>query len=164
MVEKQNNKILLKARRTNILFMTSFVIVLAQQIYFPQRYKYFHLALIFLYMVFHDLLKPQYRTYSYDYFFMISILGCSIVSVIEKMQEVNLSVLYLALLVISTCLAIRYMLILRKTIISKKIHDRIDEKGSNLLQKGTKFLSVLFLMIILVLILAIGYVIFMVFM
>ncbi len=150
------------ARRQNFLIMVAFVIVITQQIYYPQKLKYFHLALLFLYMVFHDFLKPEYRSVKYDYLVLSGVLLCSVISILEVTQNTSLSYLYLAVLCYVTVVCIAYVNSLNKIVKNPKERHKIDSKGSNLVKKGMKAMNVLFTISILVMLFAIGYVVYLV--
>ncbi len=150
------------ARRQNFLLTASFVIVISQQIYFPQKLKYFHLALLFLYMAFHDFLKPEYRSVKFDYLVISGVVLCSVISVFEAAQNTSLSYLYLAVLCYVTVVCIAYVYSLIKIVKNPKERYKIDSKGSNLISKGMTGMNIIFTVSILVMLLAIGYVVYLV--
>ncbi len=157
-MKKKNNM----AKKQNFFLIVTFVIVVTQQIYFPQKLKYFHLALLFLYMVFHDFLKPEFRSIKYDYLVMSGVMLCSMISVVEAILNNSLSYLYLVVLCYVTVVCIAYVYSLVQIVKQPKEHYKIDSKGSNLVKKGMKAMNIIFTVSILVMLFTIGYVVYLV--
>ena len=117
--------------------------VIAQQIYWPQDLKYFHLAVLFTYIIFLDFFKDDHWAFYELNVFMTLILGCSLVSIAEKVFGVALSMAYLTLLMSS----IGYTLLLIRRIYralgSHKEADQFSLSTQAMLNRGTKFMKLL---------------------
>ena len=75
-------------------FLGLLTFVVAQQIYWPQVHKYFHLALLFAFMSFNDMREHTYRDLRVDVLFAALIFGTSVVSIAEAFGGVQSAFLY----------------------------------------------------------------------
>ena len=88
------------------LFKGVLLFVVAQQIYFPQPNKYLHLVLVFVYMVFSDLLSLKIRSGKHDLLLLASAMGCSMLTVVDHQTLFNLEAAYLVMLVFEVWLTL----------------------------------------------------------
>lgn len=88
------------------LFKGALVLIFAQQIYYPQPNKYLHLALVFVYMVFRDLLSPVATSGKNDYLLLASAMACSLLTVADHLLPSNLEAAYLAMLIVEALLTV----------------------------------------------------------
>jgi len=122
------NKILNNPRYFKLIYQVLIVFVFTQQIYFTQTFKYFHLAAVAVRFLLADVYQPEDRSTKYDRGFIFSIVIVTVVSIIEKIANIQLSLVYLLGLVI----AIIFLLM----IIKKVISDSKDYKTITTLTAG----------------------------
>jgi hypothetical protein len=139
-----------ESRFLNLLFKGVILFVIAQQIYYPQELKYFHLALIGMYIIFLEFFKGDQRAFYDEYVFNVLILGCSIISIADYFTLYSLGIPYLVLLLIS--IAYGFKLVFRiYSNVSKKDFSQFTSKNRELLEKSTTFTRVLMTMVMLLL-------------
>lgn len=132
-----------ESRFSNFLLKSALVVVIGQQIYFPQTLKYFHLAILFTYMIFLEFFKDDRRAFYEEYALVASILGCSGVSIIEKLMDVSLPFVYMAFLYSGVFLTIKLLLRINRIIRKKQDLNMLTEKNQKMLIKGTSFMKIL---------------------
>lgn len=149
-----------EGRFSNFVLRTSFVIVIAQQIYFPQEMKYFHLAILFMYMIFLEFFKDEHRVVSEEYNFTFLILGCSFVSIFDSFMSLNISSLYLVFLMFAIYFAFILVNRIFNIVRMETNFDVFTEANQKMLEKGTTFIKVLTLSIMGILFLSFLYVVY----
>jgi len=121
-------KTLRNPRYFNTIYQLLLLFVIAQQIYYPQDFKFVHLALVFIRMVLSEVYLIEFRYLKHEQYFVLAIVVTSIVSIIEGIFSIPLGVLYL----ISLGAAVVIMSTFIKTMIddssnfvaSKKFHSK----------------------------------------
>ena len=121
-------KTLRNPRYFNAIYQILLLFVIAQQIYYPQSYKYVHLALVFIRMVLSEVYVIDFRYLKHEQYFVMAIVVTSIVSIMEGIFSVPLGFFYL----ISLCVAVVIMSTFIKTMIddaknraaTKKFHPK----------------------------------------
>ncbi len=132
-------KTLRNPRYFNTIYQLLLLFVIAQQIYFPQSYKYVHLALVFIRMLLSEVYVIDFRYLKNEQYFVMAIVVTSIVSIMEGIFSIPLGFLYL----ISLGAAVVIMSTFIKTMIddsnnqaaAKKFHT----KHSQMLKKNRAF-------------------------
>lgn len=132
-----------EGRFSNFLLRGTLIAVIGQQVYFPQELKYFHLAIIFTYMIFLEFFKGDRRAFYEEYVLVASILSCSIISIIENISGLHLSFLYLIALYLGIFLTIKLILRINRIVSTGKGIDMFTEENQKMLKKGTAFIKVL---------------------
>lgn len=94
-------KTLKNPRYFNLAYQILIIAVFAQQIYFPQDYKYAHLALVFIRMILSEVYETNQRYQKYEAGFIAAIVVTMGVSVIEGLLSINLGIVYLLGLAVS---------------------------------------------------------------
>lgn len=139
-------------------FLSTLVFTIAQQIYWPQEQKYFHMAIMFVYMAFNDLIAHDYRNITRDFLFLGSIVSCSIVSILEYIVPLDISFLYQFFLIVAGVISINFFFKLREQIhIQNK--EVIDKNHWRIFEKSTLFLEIMLFGAMLTTVLAVIYVI-----
>ncbi|SHJ39895.1 hypothetical protein SAMN02745751_02469 [Dethiosulfatibacter aminovorans DSM 17477] len=88
----------LKAKRIKNVYYFVLAAAIAQQLYIPADYKYFHLALLFLTLITADMYKFDYRDYANEYRILF-LIGCStLVVVADGLSPVDFRILYYILM------------------------------------------------------------------
>jgi len=121
-------KTLRNPRYFNAIYQLLLLFVIAQQIYYPQDYKYVHLALVFIRMLLSEVYVIEFRYLKHEQYFVMAIVVTSIVSILEGIFSIPLGFLYL----ISLGAAVVIMSTFIKTMIddasnvaaSKKFHSK----------------------------------------
>ena len=76
-------KTLRNPRYFNAIYQLLLLLVVAQQIYYPQNYKYVHLALVFIRMLLSEVYVIEFRYLKHEQYFVMAIVVTSIVSIME---------------------------------------------------------------------------------
>lgn len=152
---KGQNNIVIKyfghaSRFSNFLLRGVLLVGVGQQIYFPQRLKYFHLAILFTYMIFLEFFRDDRRAFHEEYALVASILGCSVVTVAEYILNKSLSVMYLSILLFSIYLTGLLIMRIHKLVKSSEF-EMFTVKNKEMLEKGTTFIKVLTIFIMAIL-------------
>ncbi|MBS7526495.1 MAG: hypothetical protein PWP51_421 [Clostridiales bacterium] len=134
----------MKPRILNLVYQALLIFTLTQQIYWPQEYKYMHLAVLVVRMLLTEMYQQDYRAFKMDYWFAPLIAITTIVSIIEKSAGIQLSMIYLVSLMAATYLLLR--------MIGNVIHDskqpdvaeKMVPKHVEVLEKGRKFIFTIF--------------------
>ncbi|GAB6108513.1 hypothetical protein [Fusibacter bizertensis] len=132
-------KALRNPRYFNLIYQVLLVLVFVQQIYYPQEYKYVHLALVFIRMIISEGYNQTHRYFKFDEYFILAILVTSFVSVIEVIYSVQLGLVYL----LSLTVAVVIMGTFLKTMIDDSKNglgsDKFHPKHIEMLKKGRLF-------------------------
>lgn len=128
-----------KTRFSNFLFKTLIVVTLAQQIYFPQKMKYLHLALLFVMYLLLDLVDENHRDFTREQWFLGAVFSATMVSVVDYMTSIDLSMLYLMILIVSIWMMLIQIRWLGRIVVSG---DRRQISSNNIkaIEKGPKFI------------------------
>jgi hypothetical protein len=133
-----------KPRILNLVYQVLLVLTVTQQIYWPQEYKYMHLAILLVRMLLTEMYQQDYRSFKMDSWFAPLIATTTIVSIVEKSANIQLSIVYLVSLLAATYLLLR--------MIGNVIHDskqpdvakKMVPKHVEALEKGHKFVFAIF--------------------
>lgn len=139
-------------------FLALLTFVLAQQIYWPQTHKYFHLALLFAFMAFNDMRAHTRRDLRIDVSFAALVFASSLVSIIEALSGAQLAVLYGVLLAAAGFVAIKSFLDLR-VIVARKMKEYIAENHQQIFDKSTRLLEFMLYGISAIVVIAVAYVV-----
>lgn len=141
---------------SNFVFKGVLVFVIAQQIYYPQELKYFHLAVLFMYMIFLEFFKDDQRAFYDEYVFNTLILGCGVVSILGNSLNHSLSIPYLMILLVSILYALKLVMTIYREIKAGQV-DKFTINNQKMLEKGTNFMKGLLMMIMSLLIVSFLY-------
>lgn len=141
-------KTLRNPRYFNAIYQILLAMVIAQQIYAPQGFKYVHLALVFIRMIISEAYDAKHRFQKNEEYFILAILVTTLVSIVEKILTINLGLVYLLALAVAVVLMGTFL----KTIIddSKNYQGttKFHAKHVEMLQKGKVFTNgILYLML-----------------
>lgn len=132
-------KTLRNPRYFNAIYQLLLLLVVAQQIYYPQNYKYVHLALVFIRMVLSEVYVIEFRYLKHEQYFVMAIVVTSIVSIMEGIFSIPLGFLYL----ISLGVAVVIMSTFIKTMIddakNKAAAKKFHPKHIEMLKKNRTF-------------------------
>ncbi len=132
-------KALRNPRYFNLIYQVLLVLVFTQQIYYPQEYKYVHLALVFIRMIISEAYDQKHRYFKFDEYFVFAILVTSFVSVIEVVYSIQLGLVYL----LSLAVAVVIMSTFLKTMIDDSRNglgsEKFHPKHIEMLEKGRLF-------------------------
>lgn len=88
----------LKAKRIKNVYYFVLAAAIAQQLYIPADYKYFHLVLLFLTLITADMYNFDYRDYANEYRILF-LIGCStLVVAADGLSPVDFRILYYILM------------------------------------------------------------------
>ncbi|MCA0385736.1 MAG: hypothetical protein LCH34_09070 [Firmicutes bacterium] len=135
-------------RYFNLIYQALLVLVIVQQLYFPQPYKYVHLALVFARMLLSEVYDIPYRYQKLEPYFVLAIVITVITSILQNMFSLPIGFIYL----LSLAAAVILMSVFLKNMIDdsnnhaamKKFHTKHIE----MLKKGKKFTNGIFYMLI----------------
>ena len=139
--------VLKKPRYLNLVYQVLLILTVTQQIYWPQQYKYMHLAVLLVRMLLTEMYLQDYRVFKMDVWFAPLIGLTTIVSIIEKFAGVQLGIVYLVSLLAATYLLLR---MIAKVIYDSKQSDvaqKMQPKHVEALEKGRKFIFSVFYLI-----------------
>jgi len=132
-----------ESRFSNNLLRGTLILTIGQQIYSPQRLQYFHLAIVFTYMIFLEFFKDDRRTFYEEYALVASVLGCGVVSIVENISGQTLSILYLSILFVGVYLTIKLVYRIHRNVSRGENLDQFTVENQKMLEKGTTFIKVL---------------------
>lgn len=144
---------------SNFLLKATLVIGIGQQIYFPQKLKYFHLAILFTYMIFLEFFRDDQRAFHEEYALIALVLGCSAVSIAEHLLAKSFSIVYLSVLLFGISLTGLLIFRVYKIVKSKKL-SAFTKQNQKMLKKGTVFIKVLTLCLMTILVFSSLYVVY----
>lgn len=128
--------ILKKPRYFNLVLQGLLLVTIFQQVYFPQHYKYLHLAVIIVRMLISEMYEQDYRFHPLDRWFVPTLLMTAVVSIVEKTAGFSLGFLYLILLMASLIMVI---VMINGVITDSKTESheyKMHPKHINMLKKG----------------------------
>ncbi len=146
-----------RAHFSSTLLKGLIIFVIAQQIYWPQELKYFHLAVLFTYIIFLDFFKDDQWAFYELNVFMALILGCSVVSIAEKVLGVRLSVVYLTLLMSGIGFTLLLIRRIYQEVRKNKDMEQLSTSAHEMLKRGTSFMKLLSVSIMTLLVAALFY-------
>lgn len=153
-IRSQEKKVMSsKGMLINTLLKITLVFVIAQQIYYPQELQYFHLALVFVYMIFLEFFKDDHWAFYEVLSFIGAILLTSIISIADKFVDLSLGRLYLIALIVGIGFTFNLVLKIYKGI-SKEQYTLFAPSHQKMFNKGTSLIKFLALSILGVLIVA----------
>ncbi len=147
---------------SNFLLKTLFVLTLAQQIYASQKHEYFHLALLFMFMIIIDIYDENHRPIQTEMAFMVSIFGTTVISLVENWMSLNLEMFYFGFLISAALIAMKMLWDLMEIIKTPELRFRVAERNHKLFTKKITFVIRLFYGIEVVLGITIGYTVYLV--
>lgn len=130
-------------RYSKLMFQITLVIAIAQQIYYPQDQKYLHVALIFAYMTFSEMIRFSKRNHLREYRFMAAIWICSLVSVYESISAIPLSLIYLAALSYALLETGELIGSLIRIVRHKEMIEQLSERDQKMIGDKTGFIHLL---------------------
>lgn len=151
------NNILLKAKKIKNIYYVVGAFMVAQLLYFPADYKYFHLPLLFLTLITVDLYEFKYRNYYEEYKILGSLFICTLVAILDKYMNIELKIIYYCFLTISIYFNYKLMDYTQKTFSLKSEKKRINDRNKKLYKGNGKFMKWYCRIIKLVLFAAVGY-------
>lgn len=135
--------IALKAKRIKNVYYFVLAAAIAQQLYIPADYKYFHLPLLFLTLITADMYNFDYRDYANEYRILFLIGSSTLVAVADGLAAVDFRILYYMLMSAAMYFVIRFILGTVKVFSmggegKKQINDRNVKlfKSNGLFMKG----------------------------
>jgi len=132
-------RVLKQPRYFNLTLQVLLAITVTQQIYWPQEYKYMHLAVLFVRMLLTEMYQQEYRASKMDKWFIPAIFMTTAVSIIEKFANVQLSIVYLVCLLAATYLLLRMIGTLIHDSKQKDAAKKMHHKHVEALEKGRTF-------------------------
>lgn len=153
------NNILLKAKKIKNVYYGVGAFMVAQLLYFPANYKYFHLPLLLLTLITVDLYEFKYRDYDEEYKILGSLLGCSFIAILDKYTNIDLKIVYYFFLLVAIYFNYKLMSYSQQTFSLKSEMKRINDRNKKLYKDNGKFMKIYFIIIKFVLIVTVGYLI-----
>lgn len=145
------------ALMSNFLLKALLAFVVGQQIYMPQKHDYFHLALLFMFMIFIDIYEESTREISPELSFMALILGTSVVTILEHVFGLNLELLYFALTVGATVIAMQVLWQIIGVIKDPSQRELIAKRNQKIFSRKTTFVVGILYSLEVIMATAIGY-------
>lgn len=127
----------------NFLLKALFVLTLAQQIYLPQKHDYFHLALLFMFMVFIDIYDENHRPMQKEMSFMVSIFGATVISIVEKWMSLNLEMFYFGFLISAALVAMKVLWDLMQILKTPEERFKVAERNHKLFKRKITFVTLI---------------------
>lgn len=145
------------ALMSNFLLKALLAFVVGQQIYMPQKHDYFHLALLFMFMIFIDIYEESTREISPELSFMGLILGASVVTILEHVFSLNLELLYFGLTIGATAIAMQVLWQIIGVIKDPGQRQLIAERNQKIFSRKTTFVVGILYSLEAIMAIAIGY-------
>lgn len=149
-----------KYRLHKNLFLGIFIFLIGQQTYFPMEYKYFHLALCFVFILITDIYHIDYRDYSREIKFMIVIIMLGIVPIVDSYMSMDLAVIYYVLLLIGCYFTIELIWNTYKMFKEKNAERKFSSSNKSVYNKNSKFIEIYLGAITIIILIAMSYAIF----
>jgi hypothetical protein len=151
----------LRAKKIRNIYYFVLVIAIAQQLYVPVEYKYFHLPLVFLTLITADMYNFDYRDYVNEYKILF-LLGCStLTAAADGFSELDLRILYYIFMAGSMYFIIKFMYHTVKVFsLGKEGEKQINERNVKLFKSGGMFMRIYGMLIIVIIVLAFIYMMF----
>lgn len=155
-----SNDINKKFRLHKNLLMGVFIFLIAQQIYFPMEYRYFHLALCFVFILITDIYHMDYRNYSREEKFIIIVIMLGAIPIMDSYVNMNLALAYYALLLLGCYLTLDLIWHTYKMFKEKNADKKFSSKNRDIYNKKSKFIEVYMGSMTIIILIAMGYVVF----
>ena len=146
-----------KERFYHFLFKVALVLVLAQQIYFPQELKYFHLALLLMYFFFKTFFTTSFQRLGEQAWFLGLVSACSLFSVLQSTGILASGMPYLVALISANLLAMNLMARLFQAVRNGSHVQAFVDQHQLKTARDRKFTLVLSGLVIATLVLSLGY-------
>lgn len=153
--------IALKAKRIKNVYYFVLAAAIAQQLYVPVDYKYFHLPLVFLTLITVDMYNFDYRDYANEYRILF-LLGCStLTAALDGFTELDFRMLYYILMAGSMYFIGRLMYNTVKVFsMGRQGEKHINDRSVKLFKSGGMFMRIYGILIIVIMIVAFAYMMF----
>lgn len=153
--------IALKAKRIKNVYYFVLAAAIAQQLYVPVDYKYFHLPLVFLTLITVDMYNFDHRDYANEYRILF-LLGCStLTAALDGLTELDFRMLYYILMAGSMYFIGRLMYNTVKVFsIGREGEKHINDRSVKLFKSGGMFMRIYGILIIVIMIVAFAYMMF----
>ena len=151
----------LKAKRIKNVYYFVLAAAIAQQLYIPADYKYFHLPLLFLTLITADMYNFDYRDYVNEYRILF-LLGCSTFAAIaDGFADMNFRILYYILMTASMYFVIKLIYSTIKVFTMGREGEKyINDRNVKLFKSGGMFMRGYGTFIIAIIVLAFVYMIY----
>lgn len=158
--KQDNNDINKKYILHKNLLIGVFVFLIGQQIYFPMEYKYFHLALCFVFILITDIYHMDYRNYSREKKFIIISIMLGAVPIVDSYVNVSLAVIYYLLLLIGCYLNLELIWHTYKIFKEKNAEKKFSSRNREVYNKKSKFIEIYMGSMAVIILIAMGYAVF----
>lgn len=150
-----------KARRIKNVYYFVLASAIAQQLYIPVEYKYFHLPLLFLSLITADIYNFDYREYVNEYRILFLIGSSVLVAVTDGLTAIDLKVFYYILLSLAMYFLIRTIHSTIKVFsMGDGGKDYINDRNIKLFKNGGLFMRVYGVFLIAIILMAFVYMIY----
>lgn len=151
----------LKAKRIKGAYYFVLAAAIAQQLYVPAEYKYFHLPLVFLTLINADMYNFDYRDYVNEYRILF-LLGCStLTAAVDGFTELDFRILYYIFMAGSMYFIGRFMYDTVKVFsMGREGEKYINDRNVKLFKSGGRFMKIYGMLIIVIMIVAFAYMMF----
>ncbi|GAB6169350.1 hypothetical protein JCM1393_18100 [Clostridium carnis] len=149
-----------KSRLNKNLFMGILILLIGQQIYFPMSYKYFHLALCFVFILITDIYDIKFRNYKRETTFIIVTCLLGAIPVVDTYMNFNFKAIYYIVLLFGCYLTLDLVWNTYKLFKEKNAEEKFSSKNKDIYNKNSRFIEVYMGAMATIIFLAIGYVIF----
>lgn len=139
------------------LLIGLFVFLIGQQIYFPMSYKYFHIALCFVFILITDIYDRKHRNYEREKVFMIVIAILGIVPIVDANIKMNLAVVYYIFLGIGSYLTLELMWQTYKMFKEENAEEKFSDRNKEIYNKQSSFITIYMGMLALIIVIAMSY-------
>ncbi|GEM_PF-5859419 len=139
------------------LLMGLFVFLVGQQIYFPMSYKYFHLALCFVFILITDIYDKKYRNYEREKIFMIVTAMLGIIPIVDANITMNLAVVYYIFLGIGSYLTLELIWQTYKMFKEENAEEKFSARNREVYNKKSSFITVYMSILALIIVIAMSY-------
>jgi len=137
--------------------MGLFVFLVGQQIYFPMSYKYFHLALCFVFILITDIYDKKYRNYEREKIFMIVTAMLGIIPIVDANITMNLAVVYYIFLGIGSYLTLELIWQTYKMFKEENAEEKFSARNREVYNKKSSFITVYMSILALIIVIAMSY-------
>jgi hypothetical protein len=151
----------LKAKKIKSIYYFVLAITIAQQLYMPADYKYFHLPLVFLTLITVDMYNFDYRDFVNEYRILF-FLGCStLTAAADGFSELDFRILYYILMALAMYFVGNLMYSTVKVFsMGREGEKRINDRNIKLFKSGGMFMKVYGMLVIVIMVLAFAYMMF----
>lgn len=124
------------------LLMGIFIFLVGQQIYFPMSYKYFHLALCFVFILITDIYDMEYRNYKREKSFMAVTVSLGIIPIVDTYMTMNLVAVYYIFLGIGGYITLNLIWQTYKMFKEEGAEKKFSTQNKEVYNKKSKFISI----------------------